>query len=410
MPTDRTRLDWVATVNARIGWKALTAAEYQEDGYAFLSTPNIKSEHIDFENVNYISEFRYRESPELMLKGGDVLLAKDGSTLGIVNVVRDLPRAATVNGSIAVIRPFGIDSRYLMYVLRAAPTQDWIQQVKDGMGVPHLFQADIKKFKLPLPPEEEQRRIADFLDDQVARIDNIIAARRQQLTLVRQEGRSQVDAVLSAAGEQCPVKYLISSITSGPRGWGDLVADEGRPFLRIGNLPRDGVTLRLEDLVFVNVEDNVETRRATVKLGDVLIGITASLGDVALVEPNLVGATFSQHVARLRPLSGTTDPTWLAWVMQTSRTREALTTSGYGGTKVGLGLSDVANVRVPRISLVDQRAAAQSASTAWASHLRWAEALERSVGALNELRRSLITATVTGVFDVASASGSGVRA
>jgi type I restriction enzyme S subunit len=116
-----------------------------------------------------------------------VLLAKDGSTLGIANVVRDLPAPATVNGSIAVIRPFGMESRYLMYVLRGSAIQEWIAQVKDGMGVPHLFQADIKKFPLPLPPESEQQRIADFLDDQVARIDSIVTARQQQIALLQQE-------------------------------------------------------------------------------------------------------------------------------------------------------------------------------------------------------------------------------
>ena len=99
-----TRLDHIATVNARIGWKALTASEYVPEGYAFLSTPNIKSNEIDFEDVNYINEFRFEESPELKLQIGDVLLAKDGNTLGITNVVTELPRAATVNGSIAVIR------------------------------------------------------------------------------------------------------------------------------------------------------------------------------------------------------------------------------------------------------------------------------------------------------------------
>jgi len=52
------RLDRIASVNARIGWKALTAAEYQPDGYVFLATPNIKSAEIDFDNVNYISSHR----------------------------------------------------------------------------------------------------------------------------------------------------------------------------------------------------------------------------------------------------------------------------------------------------------------------------------------------------------------
>ena len=71
-----TRIDRVATVQARIGWKALTANEYQEEGYAFLATPNIKGPSIDFENVNFISAFRYEESPELKLQVGDVLLSQ----------------------------------------------------------------------------------------------------------------------------------------------------------------------------------------------------------------------------------------------------------------------------------------------------------------------------------------------
>ena len=69
----------------------MTASEYQPEGYVFLATPNIKSGEIDFENVNYINKHRYEESPELKLHLGDVLLAKDGMTLGITNIVRDLP-------------------------------------------------------------------------------------------------------------------------------------------------------------------------------------------------------------------------------------------------------------------------------------------------------------------------------
>ena len=99
------RLGFESWVRARLGWKGLKAEEYVDDGYAFLSTPNIKDRDIDFENVNFITQERYDESPEIKLNEGDVLLAKDGSTLGTVNVVRKLPRPTTVNSSIAVITP-----------------------------------------------------------------------------------------------------------------------------------------------------------------------------------------------------------------------------------------------------------------------------------------------------------------
>jgi type I restriction enzyme S subunit len=145
----KARLGDVTTVKARLGWKGLKAEEYVENGYAFLATPNLKGRHIDFENVNYITEERYEESPEIMLQEGDVLVAKDGSTLGISNIVRTLPRPATVNGSIAVIRPkAGIDSVFLYYFFQSHLTQSTIQRLKDGMGVPHLFQADLRKFSV----------------------------------------------------------------------------------------------------------------------------------------------------------------------------------------------------------------------------------------------------------------------
>lgn len=211
-----TRLDRVACVQARIGWKALTADEYVDDGYAFLSTPNIKARDIDFESVNYITECRYDESPELKLQEGDVLLAKDGSTLGICNIVRDLPRAATVNGSIAVIRPHSIDGLFLRYYLETASIRDQIELVKNGMGVPHLFQRDINRLPLMVPPIETQRSIAKFLDDQIARLDEIIRLREEQGSATLERFRSLIDErVDSPAHRPVPLRRVLTAMQTG---------------------------------------------------------------------------------------------------------------------------------------------------------------------------------------------------
>lgn len=188
-----TRLDFVSRVKARLGWKGLKAEEYVEDGYAFLATPNLKERNIDFNNVNYITEERYLESPEIMLEVGDVLLAKDGSTLGIVNVVRILPKNATVNSSIAVIRPSEkIDSVYFYYYLKSTYIQDVINQIKDGMGVPHLFQADIKKFKILLPPMDEQVAIAKYLDDETLKLEQLVGKVKQQIEALKEYCQSLI--------------------------------------------------------------------------------------------------------------------------------------------------------------------------------------------------------------------------
>ncbi|MDA2480178.1 restriction endonuclease subunit S [Bacillus cereus group sp. Bce025] len=189
----KTRLDFIARVKARLGWKGLKAEEYVNEGYIFLATPNLKGRNIDFKNVNYITEERYLESPEIMLEKGDVLLAKDGSTLGITNVVRELPSKATVNSSIAVLRPKElIDSIYFYYYLSSTYIQDIINQIKDGMGVPHLFQADIKKFPITLPPLFEQKEIAKHIDGQVQNIDSLIETIKVQIQQLKDYRQSLI--------------------------------------------------------------------------------------------------------------------------------------------------------------------------------------------------------------------------
>lgn len=236
-------MDRVASVNARIGWKALTADEYQPEGYAFLSTPNIKDEQIDFDNVNYISKYRYDESPELKLSVGDVLLAKDGNTLGITNLVRELPWPASVNGSIAVIRPYRVAPAFLRYVLASDFSQGRIAAFKGGMGVPHLFQWDIKRLPVPMPPSDDQQRIVNFLDTESARIDTLVAKkdRMAELLTARLEALMERSTVTEATGRPVRLKH-VTSIERGrfnhrPRNEPALYGEEF-PFVQTGDISR----------------------------------------------------------------------------------------------------------------------------------------------------------------------------
>ena len=47
------------------------------------------------------------------------------------------------------------------------------------MGVPHLFQKDIREFNLLLPEIQEQQQIANYLDEKCTHIDSLIADKEQ---------------------------------------------------------------------------------------------------------------------------------------------------------------------------------------------------------------------------------------
>jgi type I restriction enzyme, S subunit len=192
------RIKQEGTVRGRVGWKALKADEYVDEGYIFLSTPNIKEKEIDFKNVNYITRDRYMESPEIMIQEGDILLTKDGSTLGTTNIVTSLPSEATVNSSIAVVRfGKGMFNKYIYYQILSENIQNKISLKKSGMGVPHLFQRDINNFFILLPPLSEQKTIADYLDIKTTQIDQIIQTLNTQIEKLKELRKTLINDVVT---------------------------------------------------------------------------------------------------------------------------------------------------------------------------------------------------------------------
>jgi type I restriction enzyme S subunit len=169
------KLKYFVNIKGRLGWKGLKADEYVDSGYGFLSTPDIKNDDIDFSRINYITEERYLESPEIMLEKDDILLVKDGSTLGIINRVKELPIPSTVNSSIAVLRieDPSLKSEFLFYLLKSNWIQKTIEFLKQGQGVPHLFQKDIKEFDLIIPPIKEQEDLVKEIFSRTKIVDDL---------------------------------------------------------------------------------------------------------------------------------------------------------------------------------------------------------------------------------------------
>jgi len=395
-----TRIDRVATINARIGWKALTASEYQPDGYVFLATPNIKSGSIDFENVNYINEFRYEESPELKLQTGDVLLAKDGNTLGITNIVRELPRPATVNGSIAVLRAFGVEPRFLRYSLASSSTQDMIDAIKGGMGVPHLFQWDIKRLPIALPPPHEQRRIADFLDVETARIDTLKASRHAQISILDELELARIWNQLSAAETTGPV-YAYFDVQLGKMLNTERASGGSQqPYLRNANI--HWYEIDTEDMATMTFESD-ERRRYGVQAGDLLVCEGgAGVAEAAVWDGRISTCFYQKSLHRVRTRSHV-PVEWLMYWLRYAKAIGIFNADGNIATIPHLTGEQLAEYRI-QIPEDGHRRVAELSSEITAIRKTQRE-MAAADALLAERRQALITAAVTGQIDVTTAQG-----
>ena len=187
-------LSKIIWLRARLGWKGLKAEEYVEFGYPFLSAFNIINNQLNWSGLYYINKQRYDESPEIKLSVGDVLIVKDGAGIGKTARVDSLPYGkSTVNSSLGVITPSEIlDYQYLYYFLLSNPFQNMVGFLKNGMGVPHLTQENIKSALIPIPPISEQRAIASYLDAKTAQIDSLISLKQEKIDELKDYKKSVI--------------------------------------------------------------------------------------------------------------------------------------------------------------------------------------------------------------------------
>lgn len=419
---DVSRLGFKSWVRARLGWKGLKAEEYVDDGYAFLSTPNIKYREIDFENVNFISQERYDESPEIMIRKGDVLLAKDGSTLGTVNVVRRLPRPTTVNSSIAVITPHEtLDGVFLFYYFASSYIEQTIQRVKGGMGVPHLFQSDLNKFHLPFPPCEEQRLIAAFLDRETARIDELVAEQRRLMKLLKEKRQTVIsNAVTKGLNSHVPmkpsgiewlgevpqhwaivrIKSLCTVISKGttPSTMGADFTLDGVRFLKAENVTESGVAEQPQ--FYISEESHSILSRGALKEGDVLVVIAgATTGKSAVLSSQFLPANTNQAVCYLRPKNPNISSYINLW-LGTRWVRNLILLQSVQSAQPNLSMEDLGNIAIPIFSQDEMNELMEFLVHETAKFDTLTTEAQRAISLLQERRTALISAAVTGQIDV----------
>ena len=155
--------------------------ELQEDGIPYISATAVENGQISFENMRgYITpeycdvcDKRYKP------KRNDILMIKLGATTGQVAIV-DTDRRFNIWVPLAAIRCNShVSHKYIYYVFQSTNLLrqmelSWTFGTQQTLGL-----KTIEQLKVTLPPLDEQREIADYLDKKCAAIDTLIEKKQQ---------------------------------------------------------------------------------------------------------------------------------------------------------------------------------------------------------------------------------------
>lgn len=128
-----------------------------------------------------------------LLPARTVVLSRD-ATVGRTAIM-GVPMATSQHFAAWVCGPL-LDPEYL-WVLFADAMQPFFDSFRNGSTIRTIGMGDLKAFRIPLPPLDEQRRIVEYLDEETPKIDTLIAEAGRFIELARERRAALITAAVS---------------------------------------------------------------------------------------------------------------------------------------------------------------------------------------------------------------------
>ena len=164
-------------------------SELQSEGIPFINAGHLEGDGLNMANMDYISEEKYRIMGGVKLRSGDILYCLRGSVGK--NAIVDMNQG-TVASSLVAIRSVRISAKYLYYCLNSHIEEVQRYLWDNGTAQPNLSADNLGKYKICIPPVEEQMTIVEYLNNICSQIDNLIIGKRKQLSTIQQHKKSLI--------------------------------------------------------------------------------------------------------------------------------------------------------------------------------------------------------------------------
>ena len=350
------------------------------------------------------------------LRPGDVLITKDSETPDDIAVPALVVQGAddlVCGYHLALLRPnpSRLNGKFLFYALKSRSLQAAFSVLAQGITRFGLTLSGIGSVAIPLPDLPTQKAIADFLDRETARIDQLIEKKRRFINLANERWVSELnDAVfptfsnwshLPGEWKKVRLKYLTDPMR--PIMYGIVLPGPNVEFGKLIVKGGDVKPGRLDPELLCKTTIEIESSyvRSRVKAGDLIISIRGGIGDLEVVPKTIEGANLTQDAARIAPRSGI-DVEWLRYALSAPVVFHLLEAKSLGAAVRGINIFDLKRVFVPTPPFETQTRIRDGLVATERRLARLKERVVQHTEKIQEFRSALITASVTGQIDVST--------
>jgi len=177
--------------NGFVGTSLPHQTENSQSGIRYLQGFNVRPNKLDLIRTTWVTHDFHAKNRKSQLREGDVLVVQSGH-IGTAAVV---PKEAAGSNCHAVIicrfKSKVVDPDFASQYLNSPIGQARLRGLHVGSSLPHINTSELGRFKLPLPPLHEQRKLAGLWitwDTAIQKTEQLIAAKeRHHSTLIHRQ-------------------------------------------------------------------------------------------------------------------------------------------------------------------------------------------------------------------------------
>ncbi|BAZ80110.1 restriction endonuclease subunit S [Sphaerospermopsis kisseleviana CS-549] len=261
--------------------------------YCETGIPEVRGELITSDGSLDLNKHKWRfiskntslKFPRTTLLKGDLVMSVRG-TIGKVALIPPEFVGANITANLIRISPnrLKVNERYLWRYMRSNDFIQFLDNASSSTTIKTIKAPDLKNHKIPLPPLEEQKRIAEILDQ------------AEELRRKRKEAIAQLDTLTQSIFFE-----MFGDPVKNPKGWtvsklGDItekITDgehqtpkrtlQGIKLLSARNIQNGYIDVRDVDYISVEEHERIKKRCNPVR-GDILISCSGTIGRVTTVD------------------------------------------------------------------------------------------------------------------------------
>lgn len=275
---------------------------------------------------------------------GDILVSTVRPNLNAVALItKNTDNVLVASTGYCVLRCLpNADNKYVFYFCQSPTFIEKLVVQATGASYPAVTSAIVRECALPLPPLEEQRKIAAVLD----KVSGLIAKRRQQLDKLDELVKSRFIEMFGDVPEEekVTIAEICKIITDGTHQ-PPKFTNTGIPFLFVSNIITNDICYDAEK--FISKETYAELiKRTPIEIGDILLSTVGSYGHPAIVKTDR-RFCFQRHIAYLKPKSDMVKSEYLRGAILSDNVQRQIDERVKGIAQKTLNLSEIRKIRLP---------------------------------------------------------------